>query len=131
MFLVAIKNVNPYLEENDEELLALGADSCAYRFWTHRVMKPALLAIKAMDDIFESDESRTLLKESFEPLAADKVRSGILFYQELFKSHPEVMPYFGRTDMDFLAGHLFDAIELLINVVDDFEKALPILRHLG
>lgn len=131
MFLVAIKNVNPYIEEADEELLALGIDSCAYRFWTYHVMKPALLAIKAMDDIFESQENRNILAKSFEPLAADKVRSGILFYQNLFTSHPEVIPYFGRTDMDFLAGHLFDAVELLINVVNDFEKALPVLRHLG
>jgi len=112
IFLTSIKNANPYLEENDIELLDLGLDSCTYRFWTHHVMKPALFAVKAMDDIFDSEENRKALKESFAPLMADKKRSGILFYQNLFKIRPDVIPYFGRTDMDFLAGHLFEAVEL-------------------
>ena len=131
LFLLTMSRVNPYLEENDAELLAQGTNSCAYRFWTYHVMKPALLAIKEVDDLFESEENCQLLQESFQPLAADKVRSGVLFYRKLFRKCPEVLPYFGRTDMDFLAGHLFDAVELLVSVFNDFDKALPVLRHLG
>mmetsp|Transcript_3234 Transcript_3234/g.7163 ORF Transcript_3234/g.7163 Transcript_3234/m.7163 type:complete len:1592 (+) Transcript_3234:138-4913(+) len=131
LFNIIMRNVNPYLEEDDEEMLCLGVESCVYRFWTHHIMKPALLAIKEVDDIFYSEDHRHKLSDSFKSLAEDKVRAGVLFYQNLFKTYPEVIPYFGRTDMDFLASHLFDAVELLVNVFNDFEKALPILRHLG
>ena len=92
---------------------------------------PKAFAIKEMDDIFYSEDHRQKLTDSFKPLAEDKVRAGVLFYQDLFKTYPEVIPYFGRTDMDFLASHLFDAVELLVNVFNDFENALPVLRHLG
>lgn len=126
-----MKNVSPYLEDNDLELLSMGTESCAYRFWTHRVMKEALLAIKQLDEVFDSEENMEILSKSFEPLAQDKVRSGMLFYEKLFDTHPEVVQYFGRTDMDFLAGHLFDAVELLSKVLNSFEKATPVLQRLG
>jgi len=131
IFLVVMKDVNPYIEENDLDLLALGTKSCVYRFWTQHVMKPALLAIRDMDDIFDSDENRDTVIKSFEPLAMDKHRSGLSFYRKMFHLHPEVIPYFGTTDMDFFAGHLFEAIELLANIMPNFEKAVPILHHLG
>lgn len=131
IFLITMKHVNPYLEDNDLELLSMGRESCVYRFWTHRIMKGALLAIKQLDDVFDSEENMKILSKSFEPFSKDKVRSGMLFYEKLFDTHPAVIPYFGRTDMDFLAGHLFDAVELLSKVFNSFEKATPVLQQLG
>lgn len=131
IFLVTMRNVSPYLEENDHEILAMGVNSCAYRFWTFRVMKYAFLAIEEMDNVFDSEENKKLLVTSFEPFTKDKTHSGMLFYQKLFTMHPEVLPYFGRTDMDYLAGHLFEAIELLSKVFTNFEAATPVLRRLG
>lgn len=90
IFLITMNHVNPYIEESDKELLSLGVDSCAYRFWTYRVMTKALLAIKEMDEIFDSKENGKLLAKSFEPFTNDKIHSGMLFYQKLFTMHPEV-----------------------------------------
>ena len=109
----------------------MGVNSCAYRFWTFHVMKYAFQAIKEMDNVFDSEENEKLLVKSFEPFTKDKVHSGMLFYQKLFDVHPEVLPYFGTTDIDYLAGHLFEAIELLSKVFTNFGAATPVLQRLG
>ena len=122
LFINTIRNANPYIEEPDVESLDQGGDSCAYRFYTWHILKPALMAIESLDEIFDDENNRKILKDSFAPLAVNKVRSGTLFYQNLFTLRPDVIPYFGTTDMDFLAGHLFEAIELLTEVLNNFEE---------
>lgn len=131
IFLICMKEVNPYIEKNDEDLLALGTESCVYRFWTHHIMKPAMQTISEMDKIFDSPENRTAVVQCFAPLAEKKTQAGMAFYKKLFNLHPEVIPYFGNTEMDFLAGHLFEAVEMLANAMNNFDKALPVLQHLG
>ena len=131
IFLLAMEKANPYLEEADAELLEAGTESCAYKFWNQRVMLPALRAIKEMDGIYESEENRQILMNTMAPLISDKQASGMAFYKQLFSSHPELLPYFGTTDMNFLAGHLFDALELLAESFNDFGGALGTLHHLG
>lgn len=42
-----------------------------------------------------------------------------------------MLPYFGSTDIDFLAGHLFEAVGLLSKVFTNFDKATPVLQCLG
>lgn len=131
VFLLAMEKANPYLEEADAELLDMGRESCAYKFWSQRVMLPALRAIQDMDAVFESEENRQILQETLGPLLKDKKDSGVVFYKQLFHSHPEVLPFFGTTDMYFLAGHLLDAIELLVESFNDFGGAISTLNHLG
>lgn len=131
IFVASMQKANPYLEEADGEELEKGPDSCAYRFWSQRIMVPALQTIKQMDDMFESEENRKILQETMAPILVDKRLSGMNFYKDLLTQKPELIPYFGTTDMNFLAGHLFDAIELLVEIFNDFGGALGTLQHLG
>jgi len=99
LFVLSMQKANPYLEEADAEVLEMGQDSCAYKFWNAHIMVPACQAILEMDDIFESQENRDLLSKTFEPMRQDKKRSGMAFYETLFEKRPDVLPFFGTTDM--------------------------------
>ena len=55
----------------------------------------------------------------------------MIFYRNLLTKWPDLIPYFGTTDMNFLAGHLFDAVELLVGVFNDFASAIGQLNTLG
>jgi hemoglobin-like flavoprotein len=131
IFVLAMQKANPYLEEADYDLLQTGTDSCVYKFWNQKIMRPALMAIQELDTIFESEENRALLQKIMQPIQKDKKAAGMLFYKNLMTQHPDVIPFFGTTDMNFLAGHLFDAIELLVEVFNDFGNAIHTLKHLG
>jgi nitric oxide synthase oxygenase domain/subunit/hemoglobin-like flavoprotein len=94
-------------------------------------MLPALEAIHDLDAIFEPVENKALLKEMLAPIFRKKREAGMAFYKTLFTQNPEVLPLFGSTDMNFLAGHLFDAIELLVESFNDFGAANTVLHQLG
>lgn len=126
-----MQKANPYLEEADLEVLETGFDSCTYKFWNQRIVLPALQVIKEQDDFFESETNRSMLKATIQPLQVDKKGAGMLFYKKLLDKHPSLFPHFGTTDINFLAGHLFDAIGLLVEVFNDFGSALAGLNHLG
>ena len=54
-------------------------------------------------------------------------------YQTLFERYPQVLPIFGRSDMDYLATHLLQSLEFLFTCLagGSTEQLLDELRHLG
>ncbi|MEM9008090.1 MAG: nitric oxide synthase oxygenase, partial [Cyanobacteria bacterium P01_F01_bin.86] len=64
---------------------------------------------------------------------AHKKEMGVEFYQTLFERYPQVLPIFGRADMDYLATHLFQSLEFLFTCLagGSAERLLDELRHLG
>ena len=120
----------PYLEEADREDLAKGTHSAAYRFFTKHVLPPALGAIREYDEALTPEMVREM-RRCGDILAEDASAVGMDFYRVLFETHPDIIPYFGRTDVDALAGHLMQAVAFLVRSVEAGRSVLRELRDLG
>lgn len=120
----------PHLEEYDRENLSRGTRSATYRFFTLHILPPALAAINRYDDALPPAMIRAMQRAD-NLLATDALATGIDFYRLLFQTHPEVMPYFGRTDMDNLAGHLMQTIGFLIRSLEMGQDTNQELRELA
>ena len=120
----------PYLEDYDRENLRHGSASAHYKFFTVHIIHPAVEAVRHYDAAltFDTIEEMTRCGAA---LAVDAKMVGIEFYQMLFTRSPEVIPYFGRTDVDHLADHLFKAIAFLTETLQAGDSALGALRHLA
>jgi sulfite reductase alpha subunit-like flavoprotein/nitric oxide synthase oxygenase domain/subunit/hemoglobin-like flavoprotein len=120
----------PHLEEYDRENLNKGTLSATYRFFTLYILPSALDAIDRYDAALTPDMIRDI-KRGSEVLAADPLAAGIDFYRLLFQSNPEIMPYFGRTDIDNLAAHLMQTIGFLVRSLDTGQDVSLELRELA
>jgi sulfite reductase alpha subunit-like flavoprotein/hemoglobin-like flavoprotein len=120
----------PYMEEYERENLALGEQSAFWRFFTRQILPPALAAIHDYDEALPPDVVADIMRCG-DILAANAREVGTDFYRTLFEQHPEVLPYFGRTDMDALAGHLMNAIGFLVQAVGAGESILGDLKRLA
>lgn len=120
----------PYLEEYDRENLAKGVHSAAYRFFTLSVLPPACQAIDRYDQVLTPAMIEQMRRDA-EVIAADPVGTGTDFYRLLFQTNPEVMPLFGRTDMDSLTGHLMQTIVFLIRSLEMGQDVVHNVRELG
>jgi sulfite reductase alpha subunit-like flavoprotein/nitric oxide synthase oxygenase domain/subunit/hemoglobin-like flavoprotein len=120
----------PYLEEYDRENLAKGVQSAPYRFFSLHILPPALEASQHYDDAITTDMVRRM-RETGDRLATDPLGYGVAFYQLLFQAHPDVLPYFGRTDMDTLARHLMQTVTFLIRSLEAGQDVQKDLRELA
>ena len=120
----------PYLEEYDRENLAKGVHSALYRFFSRHILPPALLAIREYDEALSPDMIRQM-RRTGESLVANARATGIDFYRLLFQTYPEVLPYFGRTDVDSLAGHLMQSIAFLVRSLEAGRDTMQELRELA
>ena len=73
------------------------------------------------------------MADSWQYIGDRKNEMGIEFYQTLFEKYPQVLPIFGRADMDYLATHLLQSLEFLFTCLagGSTERLLKELRHLG
>ncbi|KAG5192610.1 nitric oxide synthase [Tribonema minus] len=122
---------SPYQEDYEREDMERGEESAAYRFFTNVVMERAYSAIVDVSDVFDVPENFQILMESWRFLEGRKKEMGVAFYTTFFANNPELIPLFARSDMDALSGHLFEALEVVMLAVPNFEAALPILHSLG
>jgi sulfite reductase alpha subunit-like flavoprotein/nitric oxide synthase oxygenase domain/subunit/hemoglobin-like flavoprotein len=120
----------PYLEEYERETLRKGTHGAPYRFFTRHVLRPALEAIRAHDEALPPEVVEEM-QRCGDALAVNATAVGLDFYRTLFTQHPEVVPYFARTDMDHLAGHLFKSIAFLTRTLRAGDSALGELRRLA
>ena len=120
----------PYLEEYDRDNLGKGTQSAAYRFFTLHILPTALTAIDLYDYALTPDMIRAM-RRTADRLTTDARATGIDFYRLLFQKHPEVLPYFGRTDIDNLAEHLMQTIGFLIRSLDGGQNVSHELRELA
>ncbi|MFD2935675.1 nitric oxide synthase oxygenase [Spirosoma flavum] len=120
----------PYLEEYDRENLAKGVNSAMYRFFTIAVLTPALEASKQYVDAL-SPEMISVMRRSGDRLADNARVIGTDFYHTLFQTHPEIIPYFGRTDIDSLTEHLMQAVAFLVRSLDSGLDIVQELRDLS
>jgi sulfite reductase alpha subunit-like flavoprotein/nitric oxide synthase oxygenase domain/subunit/hemoglobin-like flavoprotein len=120
----------PHLEEYDRENLAKGAQSAAYRFFTMAILAPALDSINRYDEALTSDMVSTLRHQG-DLLGANARAIGTDFYRILFQTSPDIIPYFGRTDVDRLTEHLMQAIAFLVRSLDAGVDILHELRELS
>jgi sulfite reductase alpha subunit-like flavoprotein/nitric oxide synthase oxygenase domain/subunit/hemoglobin-like flavoprotein len=120
----------PHLEEYDRENLNKGTLSAAYRFFTLHILPPAVESIAQYDEALSPAMIR-VMRQGGEVLASNALAMGIDFYRLLFQSHPEILPYFGRTDIDNLAAHLMQTIGFLIRSLDTGTDVSHELRELA
>lgn len=120
----------PHLEEYDRENLSKGTLSAAYRFFTLHVLPPALVAINEYDDALTPAMIHEM-RRTGDLLADDALAAGIDFYRTLFQTYPEVVPYFGRTDVDTLAMHLMQTVGFLLRALDSGQDVSHELRELA
>ncbi len=116
----------PHLEEYDRENLLKGVNSALYRFFTMAILAPALEATKQYDEAL-SPEMISLMRQAGDRLGDNARVIGTDFYHILFQTHPEIIPYFGRTDVDSLTEHLMQAVAFLVR---SLESGLDIVQEL-
>ncbi|MBC3786961.1 nitric oxide synthase oxygenase [Spirosoma utsteinense] len=120
----------PHLEEYDRENLDKGTLSAAYRFFTLYILPPALSAIDRYDTAL-TPAMISEMRRGGEWLTDDALATGIDFYRLLFQTHPEIIPYFGRADVDELATHLMQTIGFLIRSLEKGRDMSYELRELA
>lgn len=120
----------PYLEEYDRENLARGPRSALWRFFNRHILPPALRAIQHYDAAL-TPALKQEMRRCGEVLAANEREIGIEFYRMLFETHPEVLPFFGRTDIDGLAGNLMKSFAILVRSLDGGERVRAELGELA
>ena len=120
----------PYLEEYDRENLAKGVHSALYRFFSRHILPPALLAIQHYDEALSPDMIRQMQRTG-DMLTSDARATGIDFYRLLFQTYPEVLPYFGRTNVDSLAEHLMQSIAFIVRSLAAGRDAVREIRDLA
>lgn len=120
----------PYLEEYEKDDLRRGDKSAAFRFFSLAVLQPALDNVQRYDSAL-SESVISNMAVCGAALATQSRVVGTAFYRLLFRRSPEVVGYFGRTDMEYLTGHLFEAIAFLIRTLQGGDPALESLRRLA
>ena len=120
----------PHLEEYDRENLAKGENSAMYRFFTLLILAPALAATKQYEEALTPDMIREM-RQGGDRLAANARVIGTDFYHILFQTHPEIIPFFGRTDVDSLTEHLMQAIAFLVRSLESGHNIIQELRDLS
>ncbi|AUD03325.1 nitric oxide synthase oxygenase [Spirosoma pollinicola] len=120
----------PHLEEYDRENLAKGEGSALYRFFTIAILGPALEASRHYAEALTPEMIR-LMRQAGDRLAADARVIGTDFYQILFQTHPDIIPYFSRTDIDGLTEHLMQAVAFLVRSLDNGINIVQELRDLS
>ena len=100
---------------------------------------PALEGISRLEELFRRPEFTSLQhywKDS-ETKSDMHAQVGETFYRELFNRHPVLMDYFSATDMDSLALHLAQSLEVIFKAAPIIGKPgkqsslRKILEHLG
>ncbi len=120
----------PHLEEYDRENLALGTLSAPYRFFSQCILPPALRAINDYDEALTPAMIRAMRHDG-DLLAAKPLAIGVDFYRALFETHPDILPFFARTDIDTLAQHLMQSIAFMIRSLETGHDIMAELRHLA
>ncbi len=120
----------PYLGEYEAENMETGSSSALYKFFSKHVMAPMFQAVIVYDEALTSKMIKKM-KLSWEDLSDNRREAGIRFYQRLFQNHPEVLPFFGRTNVDQLATHLISSFDFLMNCLASGEGYRREIRELG
>ncbi|GAB2519045.1 nitric oxide synthase oxygenase [Spirosoma aerophilum] len=120
----------PHLDDYDRENLAKGANSAMYRFFTLAILTPALAAAKLYEEAL-TPQMISVMRQAGDRLGANARVIGTDFYHTLFQTHPDIVPYFGRTDVDSLTEHLMQAIAFLLRSLDSQLNIIQELRDLS
>ncbi|MDB9527480.1 nitric oxide synthase oxygenase [Oscillatoria sp. CS-180] len=122
----------PYLEDYDRDNLAKGEGSALYKFFNTHVIT-GMVAARDRYDAALSPDIVQRMAASWQYIGDRKNEMGIEFYQTLFAKYPQVLPIFGRADMNYLSTHLLQSLEFLFICLSegDAERLLIELRHLG
>lgn len=122
----------PYLEDYDRADLAKGEESALYKFFNTHVIT-GMVAARDRYDAALSPDIVQRMAASWQYIGYRKHEIGVKFYQTLFEKYPQVLPIFGRADMDYLATHLLQSLEFLFTCLSEgsAERLLTELRHLG
>src|SRR5205823_6367596 len=94
------------------------------------ILTPALAATRHYEEALTPDMIR-VMRQGGDRLAADARVIGTDFYHILFQTHPEIIPFFGRTDVDSLTEHLMQAVAFLVRSLDSGLNIVHELRHLS
>lgn len=116
--------------DEEQEDFTQGENSALYRFFNLHIIKPILDALDRYDQALTPEMLKNM-GQSWEIFSENKQQKGLEFYQTLFAKYPQVLPLFGRADIDYLSIHLFQSLDFLINCLKNGEMFLNELRELG
>lgn len=77
------------------------------------------------------NETRRLVRDTWEQVAPMGEAAAELFYHKLFQRHPGVKPLFHGVDMPAQQNRLIHAIDAVVNALDHFDEMEPLLEDLG
>ncbi|RYC68078.1 nitric oxide synthase oxygenase [Spirosoma sordidisoli] len=120
----------PHLEDYDRDNIARGNESAFYRFFSLHLLPTAFDVDRAYASMLTPDMVQ-VMRKSCEIMAANALSTGTEFYQELFQTQPDLLPYFGRTDVDGLAEHLMHTLVFLTRSLEAGRDVATELRDLG
>ena len=138
----------PYAQDDDADDLELGSQSAVLRAITQQIAVPAILAWKELHDFGRMVEVKAAPKSSPSPspnLArafwkrleeSDRMAIGERIYRKLFQDHPDLLDYFSNTDMDSLAVHLVQALDVMVKasggqIAAEKGPFRSLMNHLG
>lgn len=137
-FCWALETHVPYMEGTDRSALSQGWRHSAFgRFFARRVARPIIEAARRFRASLTAPALERARAHVTHILVDDDARAlaGQTFYRNLLDAHPELLDYFESADMDALAFHLIQALELLVHGIPTIgEYGAPlrgILEHLG
>ncbi len=79
-----------------------------------------------MDDV-----KITLIQESFAKVVPIKDTAAEIFYADLFKTAPEVKPYFANSDMSEQGSKLMATLGAVVNGLRNLEAIVPVAQDLA
>lgn len=117
-FLWTMKTHTPYAQDDDHESLDLGHFQSAFaRSIALTVSIPAVMAYRDLVTLHKAPVVKQI-QTIWGRLSEDgMVDFGEAFYRNLLSDYPELLDFFAKTDMDSLAVHLSQTLDLVVKNV--------------
>ena len=136
---LGLQTHSPYLQEAELEDLAEEENSAFWRWYCLRVAVPAIENTNKIEEVLSSDVVKIGLPTYWQKIASSQEERDSLaqkFYSSLLKRYPELCEFFKSTDMDHLAQHFFETINIIVSIATSQGLAgivavRPVLDSLG
>nr|UQK61948.1 nitric oxid synthase [Choanoeca flexa] len=128
--LMAMGSV-PYMEEYEQSDMALGHESAFFRFWIHHVMDPYNDQLDAFEAAIPPDAQDEIARSFERTRSVPKREVGGVFYRYLFEDNPDLISHFQSADIDSLAGHLGQTLEIMADSITDWRHHAVVVHHLS
>lgn len=118
----------PYIEEYEAKDLEKGAASALYKYFTGRVLRPMLTALRDYDEAFTPDMLEKV-RSGWQALSAGGDAPGRTLYGALAAEGSLLAPVLRGLDLQGPSAVAFSSLENTLDLLRDWDRLLPELRH--